>query len=71
MRIVAVGSDGFEFAGVDMLDATPVLDIKPWAAPLDLPHGHALVDPVRSGWFDTVDMTAAHTPASLRARRDG
>jgi tRNA-Thr(GGU) m(6)t(6)A37 methyltransferase TsaA len=71
VRIVAVVSDGFEFAGVDMLDATAVLDIKPWAAPLDLPHGHALADPVRSGWFDTVDLTAAHTPSSLRARRDG
>jgi hypothetical protein len=45
----------------------PLLDIKPWAAQLDLPLGHALSDPVRSGWFDTVDLSKPHTPESLRA----
>jgi tRNA (adenine37-N6)-methyltransferase len=69
VRVVEVRADGFTFAGVDMLDATPLLDIKPWAAPLDLPPGAALTNPVRSGWFDTVDLTQPHTPDSLRAAR--
>lgn len=67
VRIVDVVDDGFRFAGVDMLDGTPVLDIKPWAAPLDLPHGHALGD-VRSGWFDDADLAGPNTPRSLRSR---
>ena len=66
VRIVEVVGDGFTFAGVDMVDGTPLLDIKPWVASLDIPHGHALVDEVRSGWFDDVDVSRPHTPASLR-----
>lgn len=67
VRITSLHDDGFAFAGVDMLHGTPLLDIKPWAAPLDLPPGHTLTESVRSGWFDTVDLTRPHTPASLRA----
>jgi len=66
VRIVDDVDDGFTFAGVDMVDGTPLLDIKPWVASLDVPHGHALVDEVRSGWFDSVDVSRPHTPASLR-----
>lgn len=69
VRVTGATNDGFEFAGVDMLDGTPLLDIKPWAAPLDLPHGHGLTHDVRSGWFDTVDLSRPHTPASLRGNR--
>lgn len=69
VRVLDVLDDGFTFAGVDMLDGTPLLDIKPWAAPIDLPHGHALTEPVRSGWLDTVDLSQPHTPASLRKHR--
>ncbi|MEO5899755.1 MAG: TrmO family methyltransferase [Ilumatobacteraceae bacterium] len=67
VRLVAITGEGFRFAGVDLLDGTPLLDVKPWAGALDLPHGHTLTQPVRSGWFDTVDLTGPHTPASLRA----
>lgn len=66
VRIVTLAPDGFEFAGVDMVDHTPLLDIKPWAAALDLPHERRLDAPVRGGWFDGVDLTRLHTPASLR-----
>lgn len=66
VRVVRLHEDGFEFAGVDMLDGTPVLDVKPYVAALDTPPGTALDAPVRSGWFDTADLSAAHTPASLR-----
>jgi tRNA (adenine37-N6)-methyltransferase len=66
VRIVAVDDHGFEFAGVDLLDRTPLLDIKPYAAPLDSPaHGA-----VRSGWFDEADLDGPHTPRSLRDRRE-
>ncbi len=65
VRIVEVGDDGFGFAGVDMLDGTPLLDVKPYAAQLDTPPG----DAVRSGWFDHADLGAPHTPRTLRDRR--
>ena len=67
VHLVDLHDDGFTFAGVDMVDQTPLLDVKPWAARLDLPHGHTLDRAVRSGWFDTVDLSGAHTPESLRA----
>jgi tRNA-Thr(GGU) m(6)t(6)A37 methyltransferase TsaA len=71
VRIVAVYDDGFTFAGVDMVDRTPLLDVKPWVATFDLPHGHTLRGGgVRCGWFDDVDLSWPHTPATLRAERE-
>ncbi len=64
VRIVAVDGEGFAFAGVDLLDRTPIVDVKPYAAPLDRPP----VEPVRNGWFDETDLTGAPTPRSLRER---
>ena len=69
VRVLEVTTEGFAFGGVDMIDGTPVLDIKPWAAQLDMPHG-VLPGTVRDGWFDTVDLSGPHTPQSLR-RSDG
>jgi tRNA-Thr(GGU) m(6)t(6)A37 methyltransferase TsaA len=66
VRLTRLHDDGFDFAGVDMIDHTPVLDVKPWVAPLDLPFGHRLTTAVRSGWFGTADLSRPHTPASLR-----
>lgn len=66
VRLTALTATGFTFSGVDMTDHTPLLDIKPWVAPLDLPSGHHLDTPSRNGWFDSVDLTAPHTPTSLR-----
>jgi tRNA (adenine37-N6)-methyltransferase len=65
--VVAVQDDGFTFAGVDLLDGTALLDVKPYAASLDVPAGHRVEPPVRSGWFDGVDLSRPHTPRSLRA----
>lgn len=70
VRIVAVRADGFRFAGVDLLDRTPLLDVKPWVG-FDLPPGRPLAPdapPVRCGWFDEVALDRPHTPASLRDR---
>ncbi|MEO6492581.1 MAG: TrmO family methyltransferase [Ilumatobacteraceae bacterium] len=67
VRIVLLRPDGFDFAGVDMVNGTRLLDIKPWVAPLDTPHGMSPGAPVRNGWFDTVNLGRPHTPDSLRA----
>ncbi len=41
-----------EFAGVDMLDRTPVLDVKPWEQHLDVPGWPARrVESIRGGWY--------------------
>ena len=64
VRLARLRDDGFDFAGVDMVDGTPLLDIKPWVAPLDLPDRQPLAN-VRNGWFDEADLTTAHTPNSL------
>ena len=65
VRLVEVEPAGFVFAGVDMVDGTPLLDVKPYVARFDVPPGVSLDGPVRSGWFDGADMSAPHTPASL------
>jgi tRNA (Thr-GGU) A37 N-methylase len=48
------------FAGVDLLDGTPVIDLKPYVTQFDRPAG----DP-RCGWFDGVPMRDGVTPADL------
>lgn len=64
VRLVAVDPTRITFAGVDMVDGTPVIDIKPYVARFDLPPG----DP-RCGWFDEVETPEAVTPDELLARR--
>jgi tRNA (Thr-GGU) A37 N-methylase len=65
VRIVSVRDDGFIFAGVDMLDGTPLLDVKPWVAPADVPIGRTVAPSVRCGWFDDVSFDRGQTPRSL------
>jgi tRNA-Thr(GGU) m(6)t(6)A37 methyltransferase TsaA len=64
VRLLELTDTGFRFGGVDMVNGTPVLDIKPWVAPLDVP---PVDDPatIRNGWFDDVDLTRPHSPSSL------
>ena len=45
--LVAVEPDGVVVAGLDLLDGTPVLDLKPYVPLFDSPPG-----PVVSGWFE-------------------
>jgi tRNA-Thr(GGU) m(6)t(6)A37 methyltransferase TsaA len=61
VRLVAIEEATVRFRGVDMLDGTPLLDIKPYVSRLDLPVGD-----VRCGWFDTVTFGEGSTPASLQ-----
>lgn len=65
VRILEVTGTGFTFSGVDMVDGTPLLDLKPWAAPFDLPPGATAPD-LRNGWLDEADTSGPHTPRSLR-----
>jgi tRNA (adenine37-N6)-methyltransferase len=45
---------------VDLLDGTPVLDIKPFVSRFDRPPGEP-----RCGWFDDIAMSDGSTPSGL------
>jgi tRNA (adenine37-N6)-methyltransferase len=62
VRVVAVHGNVVEFTGVDLLDGTPVLDVKPFEPHLDVPgytSGGGWLDQVRSGWYQQ-HQTAAN-----------
>lgn len=63
VRLIGIEDATITFAGVDMVDGTPVVDVKPYVTRFDRPDG----DP-RSGWFDQVDTSAAVTPGELLNR---
>ncbi|MEP7023011.1 MAG: tRNA (N6-threonylcarbamoyladenosine(37)-N6)-methyltransferase TrmO [Actinomycetota bacterium] len=65
VQILGVTGTDVAFAGVDLLDGTPVLDLKPYVARFDRPPG----DP-RSGWFDEVTISEGTTPEQLARGRD-
>jgi len=48
------------FAGVDLLDGTPVIDLKPYVTRFDRPPGNP-----RCGWFDEVTIADGTTPGQL------
>ena len=61
VRVVAVHGPTVEFTGVDLLDGTPVLDIKPFEPHLDVPGytpGSGWLDQVRGGWYQQHDAAA-------------
>ncbi|HYW27814.1 MAG TPA: TrmO family methyltransferase [Terriglobales bacterium] len=52
VRVERVRGRRVEFSGVDMLDRTPVLDVKPWEQHLDIPGWPSRsVDSIRGGWY--------------------
>lgn len=59
-RLVEVHGTRIVFGGVDMLDGTPLLDLKPYFRDVDHPNGE-----VRCGWFDGVDLDGPTTPGDL------
>ena len=60
VRILGVDGPRVSFAGVDLVDGTPVVDIKPYVTRFDLPPV-----PPRCGWFDAVELADGSTPAGL------
>lgn len=60
IQLVGVTPEAIEFAGVDVLDGTPVVDLKPYVTRFDRPPG----DPP-CGWFDDVAIGDGSTPAGL------
>ena len=66
VEIVSVETDIVRFRGVDMVDGTPLLDIKPYFPAADQPRSA-----VRAGWFDEVAVPEGATPNRLRDRPPG
>jgi tRNA (adenine37-N6)-methyltransferase len=60
IRLVEVRPPAVRFAGVDLLDGTPVLDIKPFVTRFDRPPGEP-----RCGWFDNISIRDGSTPSGL------
>jgi tRNA-Thr(GGU) m(6)t(6)A37 methyltransferase TsaA len=60
IQILDVTGRSVRFAGVDVLDGTPVIDLKPYVTRFDRPPG----DP-RCGWFDELAIADGTTPAQL------
>ena len=58
IQLLEVTGPAIRFAGVDLLDGTPVIDLKPYVARFDRPPG----DP-RCGWYDHVPISDGITPA--------
>ena len=61
VRVVAVRGNTVDFAGVDLLDGTPVLDVKPFEPHLDVPGytaGSGWLDHLRGGWYSQHDTAA-------------
>jgi tRNA (adenine37-N6)-methyltransferase len=64
VQILAVTGAEIRFAGVDLVDGTPVIDIKPYVTAFDRPP-----DTPKCGWFDHVELPDEATPASLEPDR--
>jgi tRNA (adenine37-N6)-methyltransferase len=60
VQLLGVDGRKIRFAGVDLIDGTPVLDIKPYVTRFDRAPGQP-----RCGWFDTVELSDGVTPADL------
>ena len=65
IQVLEVTGNLVSFAGVDVLDRTPVIDLKPFVTQFDRPQSAP-----RCGWFDQVAVEEGATPQSL-GRQDG
>ncbi len=52
VRVLGVEGNVLHFAGVDVCDGTPVLDIKPWEQHLDIPRHPSSLSEIRGGWYE-------------------
>ena len=60
IRVLQIAGREVRFSGVDLVDGTPVIDLKPYVTAFDRPAGEP-----RCGWFDTVSLRDGVTPADL------
>ncbi len=60
IQVIAVIETRVEFFGVDVIDGTPVIDLKPYVGWFDRPP----TEP-RCGWFDEVTLAEGITPSIL------
>jgi tRNA (adenine37-N6)-methyltransferase len=60
IQVLEVTGQAVVFAGVDLLDGTPVVDLKPYVTRFDRPPG----DP-RCGWLDQLTIGEGITPGQL------
>ena len=65
IQLLDVTSPVVRFAGVDVLDGTAVIDLKPYVTRFDRPPGEP-----RCGWFDQIELTDGLPPAALAAPPD-
>jgi tRNA (adenine37-N6)-methyltransferase len=59
IQLLEVAGSVIRFAGVDLLDGTPVIDLKPYVARFDRPPGEP-----RCGWYDHVPIRDGVSPAN-------
>src|SRR5215469_10302436 len=60
IRILDVTGPAIRFTGVDLIDGTPVIDVKPYVTRFDRPAGEP-----RCGWLDEVTINDGTTPEQL------
>jgi tRNA (adenine37-N6)-methyltransferase len=60
IQLLEVTGQAVVFAGVDLLDGTPVVDLKPYVTRFDRPPGNP-----RCGWFDQLTISDGTTPEQL------
>jgi tRNA-Thr(GGU) m(6)t(6)A37 methyltransferase TsaA len=60
IQLLEVTGQAVVFAGVDLLDGTPVIDLKPYVTRFDRPPGNP-----RCGWFDELTISDGTTPEHL------
>lgn len=60
IQLLDVTGSEIRFAGVDLLDGTPIIDLKPYVTRFDRPTGEP-----RCGWYDHVPISDGSTPAQL------
>lgn len=61
LRLHKINRNVIELEGVDMLDNTPLLDIKPYVPDFDMPNGH-----IRSGWLRDAETNAREARSDQR-----
>jgi tRNA (adenine37-N6)-methyltransferase len=64
VRLGQIDGTSIHFSGVDVIDGTPVVDLKPYVTRFDRPPEEP--DDVRCGWFDGISMPLGATPGQLR-----